>query len=1817
MEDSWRLVRVGEFVNSIADIVLDQRNVIIGRNVEKKYRLDSLNVSRQHASLRFENGRWDITDLRSYNGVFVNGAKIAPSQPFVIRENDLIGFGKPIPVGQDVFVFRLAREDRPSAAEQNSNATVETKPVVLHLHGTVKREHTDHSETKPVIHQLHVHAKGHYSGDPVDSKPVYPTDRSIKRERSEGLPRPLSFQIDDEDDEVVVTNVVPPKRRRESVQEESSDVRTSHLPGVSTVSQNQLLAHPTKLEKSDASPNRAKSIAHREEAVIVPTRPDNMTRSPAPTSLLECKTEPGSIPVKGESEPTIPQPTSIAGHAALDSGDFQVDDEDEVLVTTVEPPKRRRLSMRNENNVVRPSLSPGISAFHQSHLLAPVTAEKSPYFPMKCRGATRTENLPSQECNKRRSPVPSSMTGFKTEPVLPSVNGETEKATPQCNNIAGPAVMNGTGLQLADDEVAVMIAAHPKRTHSIVQCESNHLEPLGLGSGSSVCKGDALVPEDKKSDPVERKTQELGCGEKARIICSSKCDAQVCPAKEEFEGATLPLSNVGNLASVESGGLPPSIAGRNWTAKGDNINHQQIFGTNPTGEPSTESSETSEMGSHAEDKQFNSSGPSSYSFLLKPCSVVLEPLCSFVGRSSRLEHVRPVENEQDDCEAGTMKSEGCCDGNNFSQHDGIIVLSDSEDSLDFLLNHKIKEEPEEIQQPMPNCNTDQGKWNDIGDIAVGTASTSAALTDGDLESRLVWSDDDSDSKSLDESDKNDDESDKNDDPDMQEDFFPILSQNFYEDHCTSTEVRSSSFSKADLAKNVPAHYRKSLGQSNVTSRIPQKKIGLKEKLLKTMKHRVPMAGGGSAVRKTMPELPQKSGAKSSEPIKKPHYKKRFESRTVRLLEEDSIAVPNAVRNKITKRTAPENMLPTARKKLSTPPVSHLKNTTSAAALEPQGTAVAACEENPLNLLCMQESSQCLAVPSFKQGERFSRLNKPLDRPCLKLVSDGSVPLEAPGMLQVTSPLKEAVTKKQTQVRFNVGQATSRTDEEKAEFAERAKASLRRRKLEHAQKSKVNVDTLIFFVLSWKVQWLKEQMSSPTLPPLLDCDKLRNKRAMYSSVDEYRIVHYHFLCLEIWENVFRYWRDHSSTTSWTTFQCALLQQDYPLPGDVIIISCVVLATAEGIGKFWYPVEGHLVRLDLRIKDQQNVALPVFGFIVKHHIVRNCYQKNAVHELFQNAFVKGSVQVYLTIHVKARDVTLDLGKLHRLSIVAKISPHLRQMEAVADLEKSPYVESIVRPNAHHFWCHKGRPPGKSLGNFNKDQEEVICSAVAAMKVKDKRTKILLLHGPPGTGKTHTLVGMTMSLLHECNCGTLLVVAPSNAAVDELGRRLLAERTKQARNNVPPDQLLKVVRVGQNRAVHPEVRGICLEELVQKNIQREVRDRCQEFDNAIALAEKEIKRCQLEIQRANNSEGSDLKSLRRLEFQIKDQQKQILRLTEQRRSYSSSCHPPPKQLRNVKIKVLRKANVVLSTLNSCRSRILEEAFGRSSPNSFSGVIADESTQCTEVESLLCLQYRTNLLVLVGDPKQLPATVLSRDAVDRNFQESLFERFYMCLQNEEGPHPIFMLTEQRRMHSEICAFPSQYFYNGRLQPVVGLDAQYASFSLVPYLVFNVLDSPEENEEPSTSWKNDGEAVTVLNLCRAILGCVGPETSLGIITPYQAQKDIITRLLRSSPPARVALPDVNTIDGFQGQEKDIIVLSCVRAHHQKGFIGFVADARRLNVAITRARKALFICGHLNTLKESPEWAALFADAESRGKVRNISASCTSEFLERCIKKQS
>lgn len=301
------------------------------------------------------------------------------------------------------------------------------------------------------------------------------------------------------------------------------------------------------------------------------------------------------------------------------------------------------------------------------------------------------------------------------------------------------------------------------------------------------------------------------------------------------------------------------------------------------------------------------------------------------------------------------------------------------------------------------------------------------------------------------------------------------------------------------------------------------------------------------------------------------------------------------------------------------------------------------------------------------------------------------------------------------------------------------------------------------------------------------------------------------------------------------------------------------------------------------------------------------------------------------------------------------------------------------------------------------------------------------------------------------------------------------------------------------------------------------------------------------------------------------------------------------SIRKEILHRADIICTTLSGAGSTSLKQDLeGRRIYPHFTCVIVDEACQSNELDLLIPLCFQASKLVLVGDPEQLPCTVLSGRAKEKLFARSMFERLYRFFRyhKAEIEKPVLMLEEQYRMHPEIAAFPSSRVYNNFLRSHRSLEQR--QFPLVKhYALFDVVTGRELCQDRGALWNPD-EADMIVNFCRDLTDILKPE-SIGIITPYRKQKVEIQGRLKGLSTG-TAVIEVNTVDGFQGREKDVIILSCVRAQQCRGSIGFLTDKQRMNVALTRARHALYVFGHMETLKGgSSDWRALIENAEKRG----------------------
>ena len=298
-------------------------------------------------------------------------------------------------------------------------------------------------------------------------------------------------------------------------------------------------------------------------------------------------------------------------------------------------------------------------------------------------------------------------------------------------------------------------------------------------------------------------------------------------------------------------------------------------------------------------------------------------------------------------------------------------------------------------------------------------------------------------------------------------------------------------------------------------------------------------------------------------------------------------------------------------------------------------------------------------------------------------------------------------------------------------------------------------------------------------------------------------------------------------------------------------------------------------------------------------------------------------------------------------------------------------------------------------------------------------------------------------------------------------------------------------------------------------------------------------------------------------------------------------------VKLAILDEAAVVCSTLSFSGSGM----FARMT-RQFDVVVIDEAAQAVEPSTLVPLCYGAKQVFLVGDPRQLPATVLSAVATEHGYNQSMFKRLERC------GYPVHLLKTQYRMHPSIREFPSTQFYAGELEdgPRVAAKTRREWHKNPLFRPFVFMDvQGKEYQGNGASWANDEEAAMVVELVRALVDGYPDLASgekIGVISPYKAQvRNIRKRLTEALGAEKSKTVDVNSIDGFQGREKEVCVFSVVRAPTHGHGLGFVADERRINVGLTRAKTSLVVVGSAKALKGDKNWGGLVASARDRNLI--------------------
>lgn len=461
--------------------------------------------------------------------------------------------------------------------------------------------------------------------------------------------------------------------------------------------------------------------------------------------------------------------------------------------------------------------------------------------------------------------------------------------------------------------------------------------------------------------------------------------------------------------------------------------------------------------------------------------------------------------------------------------------------------------------------------------------------------------------------------------------------------------------------------------------------------------------------------------------------------------------------------------------------------------------------------------------------------------------------------------------------------------------------------------------------------------------------------------------------------------------------------------------------------------------------------------------------------------------------------------------------------------------------------GYEPATFEGNSHADVAMLNDSQEKALNKVLSAHDVGIIHGPPGTGKTTTLVYAIQEVIKIEQ--QVMVCAASNAAVD-----LLVEKLS--------DVGLDVIRIGHPARV-----------------------------NELSLSKT------LDARIANHGYYKDLKSMR----------KRMEQLRASAYKFKRSFGHHEREQRRLAIREVKSLKADADVLESyIMDDLLQQCdviactlVGASHPQlrgrRYKSVFIDEAAQALEPACWIAI-LRAERVIFAGDHFQLPPTIKSVEAARAGLATTLMEK---CIQRQ--PHTAVMLQIQYRMHDEIMHFSSRYFYNNEL---IAHDSVKNKTLLDDIPPVDFIDTAgcgfNESQDPETlSRVNEEEAQLLIRLVENLVNEIGTEEwkyRIGIITPYRAQVDYLKKLAEASAVLQPlhAFITINTVDAFQGQERDIIAISFVRSN-EKSEVGFLSDIRRTNVAMTRAKMKLIMVGDSATLGSHPFYLEVLEYVQKKG----------------------
>lgn len=473
-----------------------------------------------------------------------------------------------------------------------------------------------------------------------------------------------------------------------------------------------------------------------------------------------------------------------------------------------------------------------------------------------------------------------------------------------------------------------------------------------------------------------------------------------------------------------------------------------------------------------------------------------------------------------------------------------------------------------------------------------------------------------------------------------------------------------------------------------------------------------------------------------------------------------------------------------------------------------------------------------------------------------------------------------------------------------------------------------------------------------------------------------------------------------------------------------------------------------------------------------------------------------------------------------------------------EEGRLIQVLTGQQAPRFEKDHYRYP---IARLNTSQQEAVHKILSA-------NDLAIVHGPPGTGKTTTLIQAIKALIKQ-EPQQILVVAPSNAAVDLLSEKL-------------SDEGLNVLRVGNPARVSDKLLSLTLDSQIAEH-----------------PSTKEIKRLKKQA-----SSYKDMAHKYKRNFGKAER--------EQRKALFDEAHKIMKEVENTEQYItqdlLSRAQVITATLVGANHYTVRHL-------KYKTVVIDEAGQALEPSCWIPI-LKGQKLVLAGDHCQLPPTIKSEEAARKGLAVTLLEK---CVQLY--PEAVVLLEEQYRMHETIMGYSSHVFYQNKLKAHQSVANHLLAADDKPLVFIDTAGCGFDEKQDGTSTTNPEEAAFLFkHLTQLVTGLSAHYQregfpSIAVIAPYKQQVELLKEQLLHAP----ALQDynrhiaVNTIDSFQGQERDIVYIGLTRSNTANK-IGFLSDIRRMNVAMTRARKKLVVIGDSATLSQLPFYADFISYAEQR-----------------------